>query len=834
MSSKGIGIGGILKLTLALMTASLFISVSTVGDLAEQIEDQMKKIQNATDYTVEVNDVETLSQASKFVRQRAGNDGCKEENDGAVDNFNTVAQQNDEGGYPALSDSYLGRYPNCLGTASTLVRGTGVVDSAQSQLYEEGQDMEGIYSRVRFEVTEPIAIETSEESESPNTWLEDRIVGVSKQGFTENIMNHEECLTHGENNEPDHFAAYLGMGDHYVMYFQPEQASKEPYRADKFMQEFADRLKDRAYCHPEGELYEFQEIVIPEFDQHPVTSATRRLENKIVLCPGDRGYIQMNKHTPVSGAEVGETWAGTSANFPHIQIENLGTSTNGTCLPAEMEPAAVFEEVENIERIELPNEMDDQLAAMVPDKIENAYEGFIEDEWEDSYADRSLDWLKDQASTAAGYIASGVETVADSISDLGDKLGDLIGLDDGPDDVAEFLEEEGIDPIEDMFSTAVDAVAEALDGQMKDSLHIELSFTNQHVDMNDDAFPADFRGGFRILFWEGGDDEEVNGKFEIEPAGGLYDEDVRQGVEGAGELDALQAGWLDGNGGIGELGCYVKAELLMEQKRTSMDYPERSEQVWDIYIGDLVDAGSSSDTKSDCSGRDGRIDDERAGIAWGGLSTLGSLEVEANNYYPEEEKLEVTATASPNDEGDGSLDGGRLELGRNINYEFQMNEFANCGEDSCSSTTNFSGIASDTSPEIEARFQRNDETQTETIDPELSEFYPAEDILGPEEWSWDTVYNSTTGLYNVTVSFGDKPDEGRSTDLESGTMEVINISGSTDETVRNVDCDSSEWYTECVTDLNEIAPAAGGELELNTTISMDGAMLWDSRTLTPP
>ena len=830
------GIGGILKLTLALMTASLFISVSTVGDLSEAITESFENIQNATDYTVEVEDGETLSQAAKFVRQRAGNDGCKEENSD-VYGFNTVPQQNDNGGYPALSDSYLGQKPNCFGTASTLARGDGVVDSAKSAIYEEGQDMEGIYSRVRFEVTEPIAITTSEESNGSNTWLENRIVGASRQGFTENILNHQECRNLGDS---EHLSAYLGMGDHFVMYFQPDEASEEPHRADKWMQEFADRLKDRAYCHPEGELYEVQQITISELDQHPVISATRRLENKIVLCPGDRGYIQMNKETPVSRGEVGESWLTMAGNYPHIQIENLGTSTNSTCLPAEMEPAAEFHDVENVERIELPNEMDEQLASMVPDKIENAYKGFVEGVWEDSFADKSIDWLENTATDAAGAIANGVETVVDGLSDVANGIADFFGWDDGPDDVAEFLDEEGIDPIQDMFSDTVDAVAEELDGQMKDSLHIELSFTNQHVDMDDDAFPADFRGGFRILFWEGGDDEEVNGKFEIEPAGGLYDEDVPQGVEGAGELDALQSGWLDGNGGIKDLGCYVKAELVMEQKRTAPDatYPDRAEQVWDIYIGDLEDAGSSSSTKSDCDGRDDRISNDetndRAGTAWGGLSTLGNLEVEANDYYPEEEELEVTATATANEEGDGDIEGGTLEVGINEESTYVMEEFDNtCEEDSCEVTTNISNIESDASPHIEARFIRNDDTRTDDILPDLSEFFPSEDVLGPEEWSWDSEYNSTTGHYNVSVTYGDEPSEGRSTDLEDGSMEVMNISGS-GNVIHQADCSNSEWYTDCVVEMDQIASNSSDELELNSTITMDGAMLWDSRTLTPP
>lgn len=832
MSSKGMGIGGVLKLTLALMTASLFISVSTVGDLSEAITESFENIQNATDYTVEVSDVDTLSQAAKFVRQRAGNDGCKSSNGKG---WNTVPQQNDNGGYPALSNSYLGQKPNCFGTSSTLARGTGVVDSARSELYEEGQDMEGIYSRVRFEVSQPFAIETSEESGDSNTWLEDRIVGVSRMGFTENTMTHEECLTHGQNNNPDHFAAYLGMGDNFVMYFQPDEAHEEPHRADKWMQEFADRLERRAYCHPEGELYEFQQITISELDQHPVISATRRLENKIVLCPGDRGYIQMNKKTPVERAEVGESWAGTSANFPYIQITNLGTSTDSTCLPAEMEPAAVFEEVVNIERIELPTEMDEQLGSMVPDKIENAYEGFVEDVWDDSIADRGVEWLQDQASGVASTLANGIETAIGAISDVAGAIGDFLGLDDAPDDVAEYLDEEGIDPMQDMFGTVVDTVADELDGQMKDSLHIELSFTNQHVDMDDDAFPADFRGGFRILFWESGDDEDVNGKFEIEPAGGLYDEDVPQGEEGAGELDALQSGWLDGNGGIKDLGCYVKAELVMEQKRNSMDYPDRAEQVWDIYIGDLEDAGSSSSTKSDCDGRDNRLGGSaRAGIAWGGLSTLESLEVEANDYYPDEEDLEVTATATANDEGDGTIEGGTLEVGINNGSTFNMEDFDNtCESDSCSVTTNISNIESGDSPHVEARFTRNDETRSEDTFPDLSEFFPAEEILGPEEWNWESEYNSTTGLYNVTVTFGDEPDEGRSTDLESASMDVMNISG-TSSLIDQRDCDSSEWYTECVVEMDQISSDSDGELDLNSTITMDGAMHWDSETLTPP
>lgn len=838
---KGMGVGTILKLTLALMTASLFVSATTIGDLGQAISNGMDNIQKATDFTVEVDNVATLSNASMFVRQRAGNDGCAESNGKS---WNTVKQQNEEGGYPALADSYMGQYPSCSGTSSTLVRG---VDGA---VLEEGQDMEGIYSRVRFEVTEPVVIRTSEvedpdaeEGEAVidgNTWLEERIVGVSKHSLVETTMTGEEC----DNLDPG--SRFLGMGDHFVVYFVPDEASEEgAYRADKFMQEYADYLNDRAYCHPDGESYSWGAITISELDQHPVISQTRRLGNKIVLCPGDRGYIQMNKAKPQSQDESGESiWSGSAANMPYIQITNLGTSPDSTCLPAEMGPAAEFTEVRNVQRIELPLEADSLAASMIPDKFENTFRNFMNDVWEDSFADKSLDWLENQASSAASFIANGVETVVDGLSDVAEGIADFFGLGDDIDTVGEFMEEEGLDPISDFFQDTMNAVANAVDGGMKDALHVEIRFRNNHLDMDDDAFPADFRGGFQIRLYgsysDGGDD--INNQFETEPTGGLYDEDVPQGS--IRELDALQSGW-DGNGGINDLGCYVSATVSLEQNRDANLGPE---DVWDIYIGDLEDAGASGDLKADCSGgRDGRIaDGDRGGTAWGGTSTLENIEITVDEYDSSSEVLSVTATANADTSvGDGNLNDGRLYVGlEGDGYEdIEDPSFESCSGAECTIESSISGVSPSSDPEVKAEFRRNDESEFETHYVDMGEYVDGETLLGEENWNWDSEFNYSETFFNVSVRYGFGASEPEATNITGSSLSLSlptaddgpsEAPSAGDSTLDFKTCGTGAEYTsECELSISNQIPI-GGELRLNASIYKNGAIHYDLRTFEVP
>lgn len=813
------GVGTILKLTLALMTASLFISVSTFGDLGNAVSNGMENIQDATDFTVKVDNVQTLSDAAKFVRQRAGNDGCAENNG---KDFNTVPQQTSDpnNGYPALSDQYMGQYPSCSGTSSTLVRG---VDGA---VMEEGQDMEGIYSRVRFEVTEPIAITTSEEGdEYSGTWLEERLVGATHLSLQEATLATRQDCRDAEGSR----AEFLGTVDLFVMYYAADNANN-PARADTWIREFnQDELNDNFYCKDGAEDLNLGENdVLSEIAGiHPVTSATIRAENRYVLCPGDRGYIQMNKGTPQTRAETGESvWSGSARNIPFIQVTNLGPREGNSCLPSEMEPAGVFTEAKTVERIELPAETGSQIGASVPDKFENGYRTFMRDVWEDSYADNSLDWLENEASGVASTIANGVEWAVDGLTDVGEGIADFFGFGDDIDTVGEFLEEEGIDPLTDFADEARDAIVSAIDSTMKDSLHIELRFENQHLDMDDDRFRGDIAGGFQIKLYDEGTNGDLEGGFESEPPAGQWFEDVDQGEED--EMDALQQGYLDGNDGIKNLGCYVTAELFIKQKR---DFPpeERPEDLWDIYIGDLGDEGSNS--KSDCdNGRDGRLDGERAGPAWGGLATYEDIEITVDNYDADDEILEVTARATSNNEGDGNLDGGQLDVGLREGYSFESAKYETCQGDTCEVSGSITGISADSFPIVMAKFSRDDEEKDETKSVDLSNHLETSEVLGPETWNWNSDFNFTSGLFTVQAEYGYEEHESEAENISGSIVSLNSLEGDTHESEY---CQDNTYISHCNVSKDSLDPSEG-VLNLNATIRDGGAENWNTNSFEVP
>lgn len=346
--SKGMGTGTILKLTLALMTASLFISAGTVGSLGNAIIDGFGNIGENTDYTIDITDSnpkQKLSNASKYVYDRARNDGCAE--DSGVD------QQIQNGGYPELSNTYIGREPDCTAGSSGLMRGF------QGGVQQLGKDQEGVYSRVGFEVT------TEEVTLSSNggTWLENRLWGGARGTLNENSVSEcnpnslQEALAAGAAG----FAAgsalpvigstagfavasigatvssahFVGTADNFVVFFEPDEMDN---RVNGWLNEYQ-QLNGKMYCFSLTEA----------FGADYLNGNTHAIEQgfadkypsgfRMTLCRGDKGYIQMNKGKPQNNGEAGESIAGSAYNYPHIVITEKGDScgdiTNaGSVLPS--------------------------------------------------------------------------------------------------------------------------------------------------------------------------------------------------------------------------------------------------------------------------------------------------------------------------------------------------------------------------------------------------------------------------------------------------------------------------------------------------------------------
>jgi hypothetical protein len=98
-------------------------------------------------------------------------------------------------------------------------------------------------------------------------------------------------------------------------------------------------------------------------------------------------------------------------------------------------------------------------------------------------------------------------------------------------------------------------------------------------------------------------------------------------------------------------------------------------------------------------------------------------------------------------------------------------------------------------------------------------------------WNWDSVYNSTSDEFNVSVKYGDIAAD-RDQGIDGATMSLENISSGVEE-IEQVSCGDTGEYTECIIEKDEISPAADGELDFNATIDKNGVEFWDTETISP-
>lgn len=301
------------------------------GPIAQIIDRGTENIEDRSDYTIDIENEQDISDLSMLVYHRASNVGCKFESREPMkcpsgDKHPYVCVQNTltpekyaeekenlqdlgvdvdggvyeaQSGYPALEDTYLGRYPTCAGARSTTIRGP--VDTG----FDSGNDMEGIFSRERFVVKEPVVLYTRDASDTLNpgepTYLERRLAGFSKKSF-------------------DYWASKCGRGlggdidvkggRDYLLYFDTgKDVSSRMLSQDPWITDLNRLNEDKGpYCGNKG----------PEKIGYP---------SAVALCPGDKGYIQMNKgEYPDDETEASVGLGSNAANYPFIQI----TRVNGT------------------------------------------------------------------------------------------------------------------------------------------------------------------------------------------------------------------------------------------------------------------------------------------------------------------------------------------------------------------------------------------------------------------------------------------------------------------------------------------------------------------------
>lgn len=298
---KGLGVSTIMKLTIGLLVASLFISTATIGSLGDAIRTGISDIGDVTDFTTDVKNKDTLSDLTMFVQHRAVNEGCD-----LVDNINEGNMNSDEldsdaypgnsinlDGYEHLEGTRLTQYPDCFGGEASVIRdqlnwlpGRGTFGGGPDENY-----MPGIYSRELFRINGEILIDTSESS----TWLDNR-VGVAESERTLSELGEIQRNSNDDGISALEAASIIIAPGAYATY----------------------TLYD-AWAN--GDDTEVTRVFIV-FEASGDASNRTAEEGDIIkaqLCPGDEGYVQANREYIDN-----ERFTSEEPLYPVIVITDLG------------------------------------------------------------------------------------------------------------------------------------------------------------------------------------------------------------------------------------------------------------------------------------------------------------------------------------------------------------------------------------------------------------------------------------------------------------------------------------------------------------------------------
>lgn len=292
------GISTIMKMTIGLLVASLFISAATIGSLGGAIKDGISDITDATDFTTDVSDKQTLSDLAMFVEHRAVNEGCAlvEEVNSGIDGeeIDGVPDWSTLEGYKGLRGTRLGQYPECYGGEASVIRdqfnfipGRGTFGGGPDENY-----MPGIYSREQFRITEDITLDTS----SRDTRLEEQLGGATHEK-TLNQIGDEQRNSGDDGIDVVRVAMFMVSPAGYASYTLYKAWSSGD---------------DTDVANP---------VII--FETHGITPDERMdKENnimKVQLCPGDEGYMQANREYIDN-----ENFSDDEPLYPVIVVQELG------------------------------------------------------------------------------------------------------------------------------------------------------------------------------------------------------------------------------------------------------------------------------------------------------------------------------------------------------------------------------------------------------------------------------------------------------------------------------------------------------------------------------
>lgn len=330
-----VSLGVIIAVVVGFSAAAVVIVSYVEGPLADVIEEGRTQMEMRTDHTIDVEKKQDLSDLSMLVYHRASNDGCKYSVDDSgqmtcgSEQHPTICHQingkyetddsvpddvywdyGEEGGYPGLAGSYLGRFPRCASTGST-----GLVGNGAGATQQTGYDMEGIFSRESFRITDeagPITLRANSPREEAESYLDYKLAGFSKRSFE----YWTSCQTE-----------YRPGTKRIGLFFDVDKDLSgrvgNPMGNEEGNPAGSDWIQSLGrYQWGESSQYDFEAKGGPYCSPSSWPETGNGEPREITLCPGDKGYIQMNKGSPTNEGEAAES-QGNAPNYAYIQITSV-------------------------------------------------------------------------------------------------------------------------------------------------------------------------------------------------------------------------------------------------------------------------------------------------------------------------------------------------------------------------------------------------------------------------------------------------------------------------------------------------------------------------------
>lgn len=344
---KGVAISSALQLVLVVLVGGTLMGV-VAGPMMGQIDEGFSVLgEMTTSTTLNISDKRTFSHASLYVYHRASNDGCADSDDPHTKRPTVPLQIEGElsgpdipdSGYPGLKGTFLGEEPPCVATDDAM-----------------GNDQEGKLSRVQFVVDptldNPIVLGDG------NEWIDKKVRGARQVNYYD--ATREQCsrdfvesaidggsygmvlgavgsggnpiitgtstalgVVTGVGAEAITGNRFVGMGNKFVVYY-PNEADDS--RSDSWLKDASHDFSDRIYCFALKDQFASADWSDGDLLRDPLYKSYEDDfggDVRIKLCPGDRGYIQMNKMKPQNDGEAGEKW-GNAHNFPFIHVTEKG------------------------------------------------------------------------------------------------------------------------------------------------------------------------------------------------------------------------------------------------------------------------------------------------------------------------------------------------------------------------------------------------------------------------------------------------------------------------------------------------------------------------------